>query len=552
MDLTVLIIIAVVVILIFFIGYRNEVRLRKEMLVKIETDFGKPKERRYSAEELKAISGFHRSCGEKYEIDEITWNDLDMWSVYKKVNYCYSSSGDEYLYHLLKSPYVEEHDYAAFEEKIDALCKDMKSRSKLCLLLQDMGRSGKYSVSDYLSSIENVKSGSVMPDVYMLLLYIPAIILCFFNALWGVAAIIVLIVIEVSSYFKKKRSIEQYITCIEYIYGILVNSKKILSAETDAIEEEKESIRLLIHRFDKFKRFSSLLIGKYGSGPLGVLLDYIRMLTHVDIIKCNTMLNEVKLHKEDIFKLISVVGYIDVCLCIGEFRASLDTWSVPNLSDEFRGLDISLGYHPLLQKPVKNSIKTQKGIILTGSNASGKSTFLKMVAVNVLLAQGIHTSCCEGYKAPYYKVVTSMNLKDSIKSGDSYYMAEIKAIKRILDENGHVLGLVDEVLRGTNTTERIASATSILHELYKENKTVFAATHDVELATLLREEYDNYHFEEKLVNGDVVFPYILMEGISKGRNAIRLLGNLGINNSVTKRAEIMVQNYEEKGAWCLI
>lgn len=552
MDLIVLLIIVAVLAFVFFIGYTNEKRTRKDLLAKIESGFGSIRERKYSADELKAIKGFHRSCKTEYEIDDITWNDLDMWSVYKRVNFCYSSSGDEYLYHLLKSPYSSDYDFSSFEEKITGLGKDMKSRARLCLMLHDMGRSGKYSVSDYLSSVENAENDSIVPDIVKLLMYIPVIVLCFINALWGVGALIVLMIVEVSTYFKKKRSVEQYITCIEYIYGILVNSEQILSIDIEALKEEKEKIGSYIHKFNKFRRFSSLLVGKYGSGPFGVLLDYIKMLTHVDLIKCNTMLNEVKLHKNDIIDLITLIGYIDVCLSVGEFRASLATWSEPSLSNSHSEIKLVNGYHPLLSNPVANSITTSRGIVLTGSNASGKSTFLKMVAVNVLLSQSLHTACAESYEAPFYKLVSSMNLKDSIISGDSYYMAEIKAIKRIIDEDGAVLGFVDEVLRGTNTNERIASAASILHELCKENKTVFAATHDMELAYLMQDEYDNYHFEEKLENGDVVFPYTLMKGKSNGRNAISLLGYLGIDNHITDNAEKMVQNYEEKGSWCLL
>lgn len=551
MDYIVLLIVIAVLVFIFFLGYIREKGLRKELLNEIETNFGKENSRKYTSDELKAIRGFHKGTKPLFEIDDITWNDLDMWSVFKRINYCYSSSGDEYLYHLLKSPYISDFDFTSFEEKVDGLCVDMKKRSKLCLCLYDMGRSGKYSVSDYLNSIEKAKTGNITADIIMLILYIPAIALCFYNALMGVASILLLIVIEVSSYFRKKRSIEQYITCVEYIYGIIINSESLLSMDIEAINEEIRQLKALSKCFSRFKRFSAVLIGKYGSGPLGVLLDYIRMLTHVDLIKCNTMIEEVKAHKDEIIEIISLIGYIDVCLSVGELRASLAYYSKPHLSEGHNELSISEGYHPLLKNPVANSIETNRGIILTGSNASGKSTFLKMIAVNALLSQSIHTAFARNYKAPFYKIVSSMNLKDSIVSGDSYYMAEIKSIKRILMQEGVVLGFVDEVLRGTNTNERIAAASSILDALSNEGKVIFAATHDMELSSLLDEKYDNYHFEEAYENGDVVFPYHIMKGKSTGRNAIRLLGSLGIDDHITQKAEKMVKNYEEKGSWCL-
>ena len=120
----------------------------------------------------------------------------------------------------------------------------------------------------------------------------------------------------------------------------------------------------------------------------------------------------------------------------------------------------------LITKPVKNSIQARKGVLLTGSNASGKSTFLKMVAVQAILAQTVYTCLAKEYEADTFVIASSMSLRDNLESGESYYIVEIKSIKRILDltsqETYPVLCFVDEVLRGTNTVERIAASSRIL------------------------------------------------------------------------------------------
>ena len=116
-----------------------------------------------------------------------------------------------------------------------------------------------------------------------------------------------------------------------------------------------------------------------------------------------------------------------------------------------------------------------------------------------------------------------MALKDDLLGGESYYIVEIRSMKRIIDEtkkNQKVLCFVDEVLRGTNTVERIAASCEILKSLSKRGTICFAATHDIELTDLLNEEYDNYHFEEEIEQGDVVFNYILKPGKATTRNAI--------------------------------
>ena len=131
-------------------------------------------------------------------------------------------------------------------------------------------------------------------------------------------------------------------------------------------------------------------------------------------------------------------------------------------------------------------------------------------------------------------------------------MAEIKAIKRILDaseKEDMIVCMVDEVLRGTNTVERIAASTQILKGMAGGNIMCLAATHDVELTKTLEKEYDNYHFEESMVKGDVLFSYQLKSGRANSSNAIDLLANLGYDGNLIDKARKMVIYFEEKGEW---
>ena len=210
-------------------------------------------------------------------------------------------------------------------------------------------------------------------------------------------------------------------------------------------------------------------------------------------------------------------------------------------------------YHPLLGAPVKNGITAERGVLLTGSNASGKSTFLKTVAINAVLAQTVHTCAADGYRAPFFQVYSSMALKDDIVSGESYYIVEIKSLKRILDaaalRKGLILCFVDEVLRGTNTVERIAASTQILRSLGHSGILCFAATHDIELTELLQEDFDNYHFEEDVRDGDVYFNYRLKKGKATTRNAIKLLELMGYEPQVIEKASAQAEYFLASGVW---
>ena len=196
---------------------------------------------------------------------------------------------------------------------------------------------------------------------------------------------------------------------------------------------------------------------------------------------------------------------------------------------------------------------TQRGALLTGSNASGKSTFLKTVAINALMAQTVHTCPAKSYSGGLYRILSSMALKDDLESGDSYYIVEIKSLKRILNqlekEGNPVLCFVDEVLRGTNTVERIAASTQILKSLAGKKALCFAATHDIELTHLLERYYNNYHFEEEIIDNDVVFHYRLLKGRATTRNAIKLLGVMGYDDTIIREAEEMAENFLKKGSW---
>ena len=132
-------------------------------------------------------------------------------------------------------------------------------------------------------------------------------------------------------------------------------------------------------------------------------------------------------------------------------------------------------------------------------------------------------------------------------------MVEIKSLKRIIDagkEKKHpVMCFVDEVLRGTNTVERIAASTEILKSLTEDHIFSFAATHDVELTKLLEDAYENYHFEERIENNEISFPYQLCQGRANSRNAIRLLQMLGYEEALIQRAEKRASDFIEQGEW---
>lgn len=157
---------------------------------------------------------------------------------------------------------------------------------------------------------------------------------------------------------------------------------------------------------------------------------------------------------------------------------------------------------------------------------SGKTTFLRTLALNSVLAQTIFTCFAESFKTPFVKLHSSVRIDDSLLDGKSYYFEEVNIMGKLIQEaeqNCQNMFMLDEVFKGTNTIERIASAKAILSYLNRKNNVVFVTTHDVELSTLLAEEYELYHFSETMDVDGLHFDHLLKAGVLKTTNAIKTL-----------------------------
>ncbi len=536
-------------------GYQAKQR-RKRFVQSLYENFGKLPVKEYTLESSAHIAGYFQRHTEEGLLDEITWNDLNMDDIFKRMNYTHSATGEEYLYYLLHKTNHTLEELQHFEELVRWFAEHADERVTLQCVLHDLGFSGKYSMYDYMDNLDFLGNRSNVKNHILNLLYIPLAILVPIRMSVALAAICFLSVYRIVTYFAEKREIESYIVCFAYVTRLIQAGDKISKQKLDCARKELEDVQNYLADLKGISKgfgvVSSVGNPNTSGNPLEIVMDYVRMIFHVDMIVFNRMLHQLMSKMEQVDKLNTILGQLEAAVCVSSFRASLvNGYCVPDLT-EGKGLLLEEGYHPLLTDPVKNSIAAQRGVLLTGSNASGKSTFLKTVAVNAILAQTIHTCTAKVYKAPVWTIYSSMALRDNMESGESYYIVEIKALKRILDaqkRGEQVLCFVDEVLRGTNTVERIAASTEILKSLAMGDVICFAATHDIELTHLLKQDYDNYHFEEEIKEGDISFPYKLLRGKATTRNAIRLLEMIGYSPEVTKQAMERAEDFVKTGTW---
>lgn len=546
-----LIVLALILILSAVGAYNNR-KNREYIKRKIKENYGGLPMRIYHDGEYEHICGYFANHKSNFSIDDITWNDLNMDEMFARMNYTRSSAGEEFLYNILRSPNIDGID-ENFEKKVDYFASNEEERLKVSMMLFDCGRTGKYSIYDYLNNLDNLEGLSAKSDILIVMVYIVAAICFVINIEVGILAFIFAFLLGALTYFSKKKKIEPYITCFSYVFRMIGTANALSKNKCDATEDYCEKLHALSASMNSFGRFSGLVMNNMtGNGnPLEIIVEYSKIFLHLDIIKFFHMLDQINKHWDDIDSMIEIVGKIDCAISIAYYRASLAGWCNPTFTDE--GIETEGVYHPLLNAPVDNDITIKKGVLLTGSNASGKSTFLKTVAINIILAQAINTCMARSFRASHFRVYTSLALQDSIFDGESYYMTEIKSLKRIIDEGKKtdvpIFACVDEVLRGTNTIERVSASSVILRNLSYTKGIIMAATHDLELATLLADVYDNYHFEENIEGNDISFSYKIMTGKARTRNAIKLLEIMGYDKDIIDNASKVAKHYEETGAF---
>ena len=531
----------------------------KQFVISLRENYGREKPKEYSLERFARLDSYLKRHKEENLLDDITWNDLGMDDVFRRIDHTFSAAGEEYLYYTLRNISCGKDALEHLEEVVNWLEEQEDTRVRIQLLMNRLGHLGKYSLYDYLDNLDYLGVRSNRKILIGNLLYLPFAVLLFVQPAVGILGIVMCMLWNILTYFREKKRIEPYIISFAYVLRLIDVCEELGNQSIPVCQKEIGDLGDALKNLRELKHGSYWVMagnqGRIGGNPLDILADYLRMILHLDILQFNRMLEKLRQRTDQVDQLLKITGYLDMAVSIGSFRRSLEGYCIPKLEENTKEafLHMENGWHPLLTHPVKNSIHADRGILLTGSNASGKSTFLKMVAVNAILAQTIHTCTAESYQAPVFRIFSSMALRDSMENGESYYIVEIRSLKRILDaaqdQEKPVLCFVDEVLRGTNTVERIAAATQILLHLSERWTLCFAATHDIEMTELLKKYYDNYHFEEVIREGDIIFPYTLLPGKASTRNAIRLLTIMGYDEDITEKASEQAENFLKTGKW---
>jgi len=319
-----------------------------------------------------------------------------------------------------------------------------------------------------------------------------------------------------------------------------------LSSNISAIENEKFESTLL-------KRWQSFFLDKNKKAS-GDILKIKKILDRLDLrynmvlsLPLNILLlwnlqqvldlEKWKQKQEDsIDKWFDTLAGFEALNSFGILTFNEPGWLFPGIFEKYFSIEGKEIGHPLIpkEKRVDNYIDIPTSgdlMLVTGSNMAGKSTYLRSIGVNVVLAMAGAPVCAKSFSVSHVQLISSMRITDNLEESTSTFYAELKKLKTIIERvnNGERLFiLLDEILRGTNSLDRHTGSKALIRQLMKKNAAAIIATHDLDLANLFSENILNYHFDVQVSNEELYFDYRLKPGICNSLNASILMKKIGI------------------------
>lgn len=470
-----------------------------------------------------------------HDIDDQTAHDLNVDEVFKKISNCSSTPGEQMLYYILRTPKTNSAELIERNKIIEKFKNDENLRSTIQQIFSNLGKQRKGEIFNLFNTETVVNKSKVLLYNLIALSSVVALVWFIIDGADKIPTFIGIFAIYMFISLRTASEIEYELTSLQYLGDFIRASKELSKIDDPTLKDEIGKIK---ERVDLFSKIDKKTLFIYSQGALDIFIETINALFLTRIRSYYSIINIIKKNRQELIELYALVGKIEAYISVSSYRTKLKNYSLPNFTDNKNNLfKIENACHPLLEDGIPNSINlNNKGVILTGSNMSGKSTFMRTLALNMLLAQSIYTCLCDDYNASFFRVMSSLSISDDVLSGTSYYLEECNAVLRILnslDEEVPAFCIIDEIFKGTNPIERIATSKQILKYIMNRNALSIVATHDLELAETCNDKYLKYYFCEDVdENEGLIFDFKLKEGICNTGNAIKLLSYLGYPNEI--------------------
>lgn len=502
-------------------------------------------------EELSILIGnfYKREDGASFLPDEHPYAaDIDLFgraSVYQYINRCTSEQSKKLLASLLLHP-SEENIIIERQQAAKELSKYTEWRQQLQSsgIANPLTAATEEKIAAWLKMPESLKETfwKILPNIFTVVTLASFAAYLFDWMPSPVFTLLVFVFFLFAKYTSAKvnktyaalskietevNTIYQQLKLIENIPAaapLLDSYKQLLVSERNGSESIKE-LKEVLKRFDF--RLNTLVF---------IILNTFLLW---DVRQTNSLNKWKSRNTVFVAQWFSILANVEVINTLATLTFNHSDWIFPEIDKKHFTLSAEQIGHPLIdaKKRVDNSFYTKgagKISIITGSNMAGKSTFLRSIAVNLVLAQTGAPVCAKAFTFSIVHLYSSMRISDNLAENTSTFYAELKKLKNIIDEvkqHSKVFILLDEILRGTNSLDRHTGSEALIRQLIREQAVAVIATHDVELADLEKEygnAISNYHFDVQVAGEELYFDYKLKTGICQSMNASILMKKIGI------------------------
>lgn len=493
--------------------------------------------------EMRITNEWQSLKEEEVDVEDSALLDLGIFgknSLFQFLNFTSSLGGKNRLVDTLSLKKVEEKTILENQKAIEEIKNNLEFLLVLQEKLGEIKNICNIDFKEYFYLFDKKEKGKIVETV-LSLIFSGCTILTFFLACFQILSPVYFIGLFLfqlaASYFYQmiyREEFDAISNCArtfgslkdtyEYIDSISFHAKK-----NQILQEKIRKGKDTIWKLDKvaslnacrFNLITNILGNVFFSLNFLVLYRYVRLLEKESE---SLRMSIDALEEFEVFISLSTVGLVKEKIIF------------PTIQKEI-SLKVNHLKHPLLEekKCIPNDFQCKQDIqIITGSNMSGKTSFMKTIGVNLVLAYTGTYVNAESFSCSIMKLFTSINVKDDISNGISTFYGELQRIKNVLDfskeSNTPMIVFIDEIFKGTNYNDRILGAKEVLKKLSKLPCIVFLTTHDFELCEISDKKIHNYHFEETYQKNKISFDYKIKNGQCKTTNAKYLMKEIGILN----------------------
>lgn len=519
-------------------------RLQKR-LVALRQSWGQPMAR---VREPATIGLFHRwTSDQRPTVDDSTWSDLGLDDVFAAIDRTTGMPGRQVLYHHLRTYEADPAILAERARQHALFRRDAALRERIQLISDRLdGPGAAYLAPLLLGSLPELPPAAWL---FRLLSWLtPACLIGMFVIPPLFLPALLLVCINVGIYATYGQKILPHFAGFSQVVALLDSAAELGGLADPHQLPQLARLRASAGLIATVRRRIGWLVVDRTALPemVQALFGYLNMLCLLDIGIFLRALHGLRAHRAALVEVFEAVGSLDASIAVASYLESVPVATVPELVAR-RHFDLTGVYHPLIPDAVDNLFcATDRSALIAGPNMAGKTAFVRTIGLNLILAQTLHFCLARCAVVPRAIVRSAIRREDALAEGSSYFFTEIKQVLEFtrLDASAplHVF-LIDEIFRGTNTVERIASSAAVLRHL-AQNHLVFATTHDFELQEILADSYALFHFSDRVLDGHYGFDYHIHAGPVRSRNAIKLLALSGYPVAITDEATTLASRLE--------